>query len=306
MTIGLVVVTYRCRDEALACLASIERFAPQLLPTTVVVDNASHDGTTAAIRARYPTVRILEHPRNLGFASGANAGIALLDGCDAILLLNPDAVLTDDGILAAAAFLDAQQDVGVLGLRVENPDGSVQPSCRRFPSHRTALFNRHSLPTKLLPGNRWSREYLMLDWAHDEVRDVDWVSGAAMLIHRRAIERVGVFDPGFFFSIEDVDYCRRVWGAGLRVVYWPHARVVHQVGQSSRKAPLRAMAAHHAGMWRYYRKHHRGGPFLELVTAAGIGARLASHVALHALRAAVRELRGGLRNLARAEVGRTP
>ncbi|GBD23614.1 N-acetylglucosaminyl-diphospho-decaprenol L-rhamnosyltransferase [bacterium HR29] len=306
MSAGIVVVTYRCKDEALACLASVERHVPQLLPTTVVVDNASGDGTPEAIRRRFPEVRVVEHRRNLGFAAAANAGIGLLDESEAVLLLNPDAALADAGLPAAVAFANEHEDIGVLGLRVENPDGSVQLSCRRFPSHRTALFNRHSFITRLLPTNRWSRDYLMSDWDHNEVRDVDWVSGAAMLIHRRALERVGVLDPGFFFSIEDVDYCRRVWNAGLRVVYWPHARVVHHIGRSSGKAPIRAMAAHHAGMWRYYRKHQRGPWWLDVATAAGIAARFGVHLAAHAVREGRRRWRSGSGGFAGAEVGRTP
>lgn len=306
MTAGIVIVTYRCREEALACLDSIARHVPELLPSTVVVDNASGDGTAAAVRQRYPQVRLLEHRRNLGFAAAANAGIGVLGACEAVLLLNPDAALADAGLRDAVAFANEHEDIGVLGLRVENPDGSVQLSCRRFPSHRTALFNRHSLITRLLPGNRWSRDYLMSDWDHGEVRDVDWVSGAAMLIHRRALERVGVLDPGYFFSIEDVDYCRRVWDAGLRVVYWPHARVVHHIGRSSGKAPVRAMVAHHAGMWRYYQKHQRGGWWLDALTVAGIGARLGVHLAAHALRRARARWQRGSGGFMGAEVGRTP
>lgn len=285
MTIGVVIVTFRCRDLALAALRSLEARAPELLPTTVVVDNASFDGTVEAVRAAFPAVTVVEHRRNLGFAAAVNRGIDALPNADVICLLNPDAELLDDGIFAAAAYLAAHPDVGVLGGRILNPDGSIQPSARAFPSHKNALFNRHSLLTKLFPGNRWSRQYLMTDWSHDDIRPVDWVSGAFMLIHRRALEAVGPFDPGYFFSIEDVDFCRRVHDAGLRVEYFPGAAVRHRVGGSSRKAVYRAMAGHHRGMWRYYRKHFRGNPLLHAVTAAGIGLRFALHAVSYALRA---------------------
>lgn len=291
MKVGIVVVTYRCRDEALECLASVASHLPECLATTVVVDNASADGTVEAVHRRFPAVHVVENRRNVGFAAAANLGIGLLEDCNAILLLNPDATLEDSGLRDAAGYLDEHEEVGVLGLRVENAEGTVQLSCRRFPSHRTALFNRHSILTRMLPSNRWSREYLMSDWGHDDIREVDWVSGAAMLIHRRAVERVGVFDPGYFFSIEDVDYCRRVWDAGLRVAYWPRARVVHRIGRSSGKAPVRAMVAHHMGMWRYYRKHQRGGLWLDVLTAGGIAVRLGTHLAAHAIRESGKRLR---------------
>lgn len=306
MRVGIVVVTFRCREEALECLASVEAHVPECLGTTMVVDNASGDGTAEAVRRRFPLVRVIENQRNVGFAAGANAGIGLLEDCNAVLLLNPDATLQDDRLFEAAEYLEQNEDVGVLGLRVENAEGTVQLSCRRFPSHRTALFNRHSLLTRILPRNRWSREYLMSDWNHDDVREVDWVSGAAMLVHRRALDRVGVFDPGYFFSIEDVDYCRRVWDAGLRVVYWPRARVVHHIGRSSGKAPIRAMVAHHMGMWRYYRKHQRGALWLDMLTAGGIAVRLATHIAAHAVHEGRKRVLQRSGRLARPEVRRTP
>ncbi|WBL35110.1 glycosyltransferase family 2 protein [Tepidiforma flava] len=292
MTIGVVIVTFRCRELALAALRSLEARTPALLPTTVVVDNASFDGTIEAVRAAFPAVTVIEHRRNLGFAAAVNRGIEALPSADVVCLLNPDAELLDDGIFAAADYLEAHPDVGVLGGRILNPDGSIQPSARAFPSHKNALFNRHSLLTKLFPRNRWSRQYLMTDWSHDDIRPVDWVSGAFMLIHRRALEAVGPFDPGYFFSIEDVDFCRRVHDAGLRVEYFPGASVRHRVGGSSRKAVYRAMAGHHRGMWRYYRKHFRGNPLLHAVTAAGIGLRFALHAVSYALRAGRARLLG--------------
>jgi len=284
VSLGLVIVTFRCRDLALACLESITARLPGSLASVVVVDNASHDGTVQEVRARYPMATVIEQRINAGFASAANAGIRALPDHDVVCLLNPDAILLDDGLSVAAAYLAAHADVGILGARIENPDGSLQPSCRAFPGHLTAVFNRHSLATKLLPGNRWSQRYLMTAWPHDEVRDVDWVSGACMLIHRRAIERAGLLDPGFFFSIEDVDFCRRVHDAGLHVQYFPMARLQHRVGGSSRHAVYRAMVAHHRGMWRYYRRHMRGNVLVDAITGAGILVRLGMHAASYTLR----------------------
>jgi GT2 family glycosyltransferase len=132
----------------------------------------------------------------------------------------------------------------------------------------------------------------MTNWAHDEVRPVDWVSGAFMFIHRRAIDAVGTLDPAYFFSIEDVDYCRRVRDAGLEVMYFPGASIQHRIGGSSRRAVYRAMAAHHRGMWRYYRKHLRGNVALDVVTFAGISARFALHAASYAVRTARNRILG--------------
>ncbi|MGE5596212.1 MAG: glycosyltransferase family 2 protein [Hyphomicrobiales bacterium] len=287
ITPGIVIVSYRCRDDTLRCLASIERYLPHVLPETVVVDNASGDGTLEAVAERWPQVRRLAKARNVGFAAGANAGMRELARCDVVALLNPDAELLDGNFERAACYLDEHPDVGVLGAAIENPDGSLQLSCRAFPSHLNALFNRHSLTTRFLPGNRWSREYLMTNWDHSALRDVDWVSGACMLIHRRTWERIGLLDAEYFFSIEDVDYCRRAHDAGLAVQYFPMTRVRHRIGGSSRSAAYRAMFEHHRGMWRYYRKHMRGGIALDALTFAGIAGRLGLHASSLAVRRAL-------------------
>jgi GT2 family glycosyltransferase len=287
MSLGVVVVTYRCRELALRCLDSVRTQLPGTIEHTVVVDNASGDGTLEAVERHFPTARRIEKRRNVGFAGGANAGIRVLANCDVIVLLNPDTLVLDGGLSDAAEYLRQNETVGVLGARIENPDGTLQPSCRAFPGHLTAVFNRHSLATRFLPGNRWSEKYLMTDWDHTTVRPVDWVSGACMIIHRRAIERVGLLDAEYFFSIEDVDYCRRVRDAGLEVMYFPMARLQHRVGGSSRNNAYRAMTAHHLGMWHYYRTHMRGGPLLDAITAVGIGGRLALHAASLAVRRAL-------------------
>jgi GT2 family glycosyltransferase len=287
MTVGIVIVTYECREFVLACLASIEQHLGETLPYTVIVDNASTDATVAAVNQAFPAVRTLRKQRNVGFAGAVNAGLRALPDCDVICVLNPDTLVPDAGLMAAARYLEAHPAAGVAGARIENPDGTLQASCRAFPGHRTALFNRHSLTTKFLPANRWSSSYLMSAWPHDEVRSVDWLSGACMFIHRRAIDAVGLFDSTYFFSIEDVDYCRRVHDAGLDVVYVPQARVQHLIGGSSRKAVYTAMAAHHRGMWHYYRTHLRKNVAVDALTAAGIVGRFAIHAASYATRSAL-------------------
>jgi GT2 family glycosyltransferase len=127
--------------------------------------------------------------------------------------------------------------------------------------------------TRLLPGNRFSSRYLMTDFDHTRTADVDWLSGAAMLLNRAALDRVGLFDERYFFAVEDVDLCRRMHAAGFRVVYLPRATVTHRIGGSSRTAPNRVIVARHQGMWLYYRTYLRGSRLLDIATGAGILAR---------------------------------
>ncbi|HWO94209.1 MAG TPA: glycosyltransferase, partial [Dehalococcoidia bacterium] len=170
------------------------------------------------------------------------------------------------------------------GTQLLEENGEIQLSARAFPGYSTALFNRHSMLTRLLPGNRFSRRYLLSSWAHDETRDVDWVSGACMVLARRGIESFGAFDPAYFMYIEDVDLCLRAKKAGFRVVYFPAVRVRHTIGGSSRSATFRMIRARHASMARYYRKHLRRGFVFDSLTVGGIWARCGLQFALAAVR----------------------
>ncbi len=150
------------------------------------------------------------------------------------------------------------------------------------------LFNRYSLLTRLLPGNRRSREYLMSDFDHASIRDVDWVSGAALMFPRRIFDELGGWDAGFFLFNEDVDFCRRVHDAGGRVVYDPEVFVYHSVG-ISKAASSRIIIERHRSMWRYYRKHLRRNAVVDAITAAGIAARCGALLTAGAVRRRLRK-----------------
>lgn len=273
--VTVVIVNFNSLAYVRRCLASLrDGGARGVAWDVVVVDNASAEPGVAALAAEFDNVRVIRRTTNGGFAAGANTGIRAADA-PAVLLINPDAVAMPGAVAALRDYLAAHPDAGIVAPRIEDPDGTLQLSCRRFPTFWAALFNRYSALTRLLPGNHRSADYLMTDWDHRSTRDVDWVSGAAMLIPRAALDRVGLFDEGYFFAIEDVDLCRRMHDAGLRVVYHPAATVRHRIGGSSRTSPVRVVFARHRGMWRYYKQHLRGGALLDLLTATGIALRCA-------------------------------
>lgn len=279
LDLSVVIVNYNSLAYVRRCLASLGEGARGLAWEAVVVDNASREPGVEGLPCAFPHVRVLRRACNDGFAAGANAGIRAARA-DAVFLLNPDTRVMPGAAGTLLRYLRAHPDVGIVAPKLVNPDGSLQLSCRRFPTLWAGLFNRYSLLTRLLPGNRFSTAYLMTDWDHACTRDVDWVSGAAMMISRVALERVGGFDEGYFFAMEDVDLCRRVHDAGLRVVYLPDAVVEHRIGGSSSTVPARALIARHRGMWRYYRRYLRRNPPLDALVAAGITMRCALHLGI--------------------------
>ncbi|MBC7289090.1 MAG: glycosyltransferase family 2 protein [Armatimonadetes bacterium] len=251
--LSVCIVTWNCREYVLECLRSISAEAEELAAEIIVVDNASTDSTPDAVAAQFPNVRLIVNPTNRGFAAANNQAIAVARG-EFVLLLNPDTVAPPGALRELLQIARAHPEAGAIGPRLLNPDGSLQPSCRRFPSPWAAIF-RNTLFGRLFPSNRWTREYLMQDWPHDQVREVDWVSGAAMLVRRQALAQVGLLDEAFFWGSEDVDYCKRLWDAGWKVLYTPTPAIVHRIGGSTDRAVLRTIWRRHASWHRLYCKH---------------------------------------------------
>ncbi|MBO9370815.1 MAG: glycosyltransferase family 2 protein [Chloroflexi bacterium] len=251
--LSVIIVNWNVRDLLRRCLHSILASLPACQLEIIVVDNGSTDGSAEMVRTEFPQVHLLANPDNRGFTGANNQGLAVARG-RYVLLLNPDTEVVGDALETLVAFADAHPDVGVVGPQLLNPDGTVQSSRRRFPTLATALLESTWLqpyaPRRLLA------RYYVLDRPDDEVQDVDWVTGAALMARREAVEQVGPLDEGFFMYSEELDWCRRFRAAGWRVVYLPTARIIHHEGKSSEQV-LPARHIHfQTSKIRYFRKYH--------------------------------------------------
>ncbi len=277
-----MLVSFNARDYLRRCLASLYQYQQGEFEV-IVVDNASPDDSANMVEREFPGVRLIREERNLGFAAGANAGIHATQG-DVILLLNPDSELTNDAFSAPADYLRANPNVGALGIKILDPDGHLQLSVRRFPNLWAALFNRYSILTRVWPKNPYSRRYLMTDWDHGGITNVDWVSGACLMTTRAVHERIGDLDEAYFWGFEDVDYAQRLHRARLRVVYYPESSIIHAIGASARTVPAKALVARHRGMWRYYQNYLATFLLLDAAVFAGIWLRCGLMLASGALK----------------------
>lgn len=205
------------------------------------------------VESEFPWVTLVRSRENLGFTGGHNALLSQRTGRD-VLLLNSDTIVHSGAIKTLIEYAQAHPDVGILGPKLLNPDGSLQFSCRRFPNPIAALF-RNTFVGRLFPKNRWTREYLMADFAHDRVTEVDWLSGAALYATGKLIDEIGGLDPRFFMYCEDVDWCFRAHRAGFKVVYAPMAVITHAIGTSSSRAANRMIVRFHRSMLMFYRKN---------------------------------------------------
>jgi GT2 family glycosyltransferase len=268
--VAVVIVNYQSYDELHSCLASVEQLCGAV--SVVVVDHATNEAAADRLAERFPDVHVIRNPANDGFAVGVNRGVRET-AAPFLLLLNPDCVLDRKACCQLADWLEAHPEVGVAGPRIRNADGTVQPSARKFPNLTTAIAGRSSWLTRVLPNNPLSSWNLPSRDDGAAPVDVDWVSGACMLVRRAAFDAIDGMDEGFFLYWEDADFCRRLKTAGWRTMYVPTAGATHIGGRSSRHAADASLEAFHRSAYRLYTKH-AGGAAQLLRPAVFLGLKL--------------------------------
>jgi len=259
--LSIVIINWNVRELLKSCLQSIYHSLDTqqaLAIETIVVDNASTDGSVKMVRQDFPQVKLIANSDNPGFTGGNNQGINASRGRN-ILLLNPDTKILGDALTRMALYMDAHPDIGALGPMLLNSDGSIQSSRRRFPTPATAFWESTVLQN-WFPRHRLLADYYLLDKPDDAILKVDWVTGACIMIRREALEQVGLLDDGYFMYSEELDWCRRAKTAGWQVVYYPEAKVIHYGGQSSEQVKAFQITCFNQSKIRYFDKHH--GPLL--------------------------------------------
>lgn len=246
-----IVVSFNTRDHLLDALDSLRAHGGVPLET-IVVDNASTDGSAEAVAARFPEVRVLASTTNLGFGRANNLGLRAARG-ELVLVLNSDCEVRPGAVPALCGVLEARPEVAIVGPRTVGPEGAPQVS-----------FGRTLTPIaewrqgRLVRGVKAGRETALRHAAAlaAQEREPDWVSGSCFLARKSALEAVGGFDESFFLYEEDVDLCIRVRKAGGRILFTPTAEVVHHLGRSMDKAPALARLEYHRSHLRFYAKHN--------------------------------------------------
>jgi hypothetical protein len=286
MKLSIIIVTYYSEIYLRHCLESIYKNTNNIEFEIIIIDNGSQNETDISTyypitspnknNHIYPTgLKLIKNKENLGFAHAVNQGIEKARG-KYILCLNPDTIVLPNSLNKLVEFMDTYINAAAVGGKVLNTDGSIQFSCRKFPSYSTAFFNRRSLLTKLFKNNKLSRNYLMSDWNHDKIRTVDWVSACYLAIRKNALKKVGIFDEGFFMYCEDVDWCYRAKKAGLKVYYLPEAPIIHFLGLGgSQRHPFKTIIYQHRSIYRFYKKFYRANhiKILNVLAVSGIAIR---------------------------------
>lgn len=259
--LAVVVVNHNAGSFLPACISSIYAAAGDLSLDVVLVDNASTDGSVERSVREHPSLRVVANGVNRGFAAAANQGIRETKA-PYVFLLNPDAEITAGSLPSLVKVAADRPRAGILGPLVRNSDGSIQASARKVPGLLESLG--HAFLGPFAPNNRFSRAYTMAEWNRSSERQVEWVSGSAMLIRREAFEAVMGFDEGYFMYVEDVDLCTRLRQARWSVLFSPELEVVHETGVSAGKRSRRLAFEHSRSIYRYFAKHRAHGPVVLL------------------------------------------
>lgn len=262
--LSVIIVNWNTRDLLKKCLKSIIKNISGMSYEIIVVDNNSSDGSCQMVEREFPQVRLIRNKENLGFARANNQAIKRSQG-KYILLLNPDTIVLNRALNKMVEFMNAHLQIGALGARLLNPNGTLHPSCRRFPTLATAFFENTFLD-RLFPRNRIIGRYKMGYWDHDDIREVDQPMGACLMVRRKTIDQIGLLDEQFYMYYEEVDWCYRIKKAGWKIYFIPQAQIIHYAGQSVAVADIGGiLVEYRRSMYKFYSKHFKNKVILVIL-----------------------------------------
>jgi len=273
--LDVVIVSYNCREALIRCIESLASFRSRSVLRTVVVDNASVDGTVEAIRERFPDVTVIANDQNLGFAAGCNQGILNASG-DMVLLLNPDCRLTESAVDALLWSLSNRPDAACIAPRLVKNGHTSSPvyagvvSLREFAGKMLLLGKLARLVRAVI--KRLSNDKSTPQLGDEAVREVDYVEGACVLCRRIALVSVGLLDPGYFLFFEDQDLCVRLRERGYQVFAHDGVAVEHEQGVSANQDVKRTILESYRSLCYFFRRHRSTSSIRALKCLIGLGA----------------------------------
>lgn len=243
--LSYIIVSWNAKGYLIQCLESLKRFGVGIYSETLVVDNASDDGSADAVKEVFPDVKLIQNRTNVGFARANNQAIRECKG-RYLALVNSDIEILGDCLARMLEYLDTHPRIGILGPRILNPDRTLQASCYRFPKLWRAAAEALGLH-RLFPSLTYC--------SHERTGRVEALNGCFLMVRREALQQVGELDERFFMYAEDLDWCKRFVDMGWETAYLKEAEAVHYGGQSSANTPVRFYVEMQKANLAYYLKH---------------------------------------------------
>lgn len=267
MELSIIIVNWNTKYYLKDCLASIYENIKGVSYEVIVVDNNSSDGSVELVKKLFPHVKLIASNVNTGFAKGNNIGYRISDG-EYVAYLNPDTIIYPCTFEKAISYLRTHPKVGAVSCKFLNPDGSFQREFyRRFPNLSTVFFYFTLFGVfidKTFLKRKYANNYFYRDKNFDKIEIIDQPGAAFIIIPRQILEKIGVFDEDFPLFFNDVDLCKRVWGAGLEIHLLNDIAIIHHGGKGIGQLFWPSATKHFIlGCYHYFRKHH--GVFLALL-----------------------------------------
>lgn len=260
MKLSIAINSYKNPDLLKLCLDSIKKQIKDINYELIVADGETGEDTKMMMRENHPDVKFFPFKKNVGFHALVKKGIDQSSG-QYVLMLNSDIIVTKGSVDKLLSYLDENPDVGIAGPKLLNFNGTMQYSCFRFYKPITILYRRTFLK-KLKFVQKHLDWFLMNDYDHVNPKEVDWLMGSALMASRKSIEKVGYLDSQFFMYMEDVDWCRRFWEKGFKVIYYPYSRMYHYHAKGSAKGGIiyslffnKLTWIHISSAYKYFKKY---------------------------------------------------
>jgi len=253
-TIG--ILTYHSKQLLKGLLDSILRVEWKYQYEIVVVDNASSDDTIQMLERDYPSVRLVKNTENRGVAPARNQ-IFRMATAKYVIILDVDTEVHPGSLDTLVETMESHPDAAITGPKLVYGDGQLQHSCRPFPKPSYILIEGTFL-RDWFPRSRFVREYTLSDWDHQQMREVDWMYGAALIIRKTALDKFGLFDEAFFYLYEDIDLCFRAKQSGFKILYNPAAIVTHFLQRERKGLFHNKIGIHVRSILRYLMKDYYG------------------------------------------------
>ncbi|QAT41046.1 glycosyltransferase family 2 protein [Clostridium sp. JN-9] len=252
--LSIIIVSWNTKDLVRDCLNSIKKCTHSISYKVFLVDNNSSDGTVQMVKHEFKDVTLIANKTNNGFAKANNQAIKISDS-RYIILLNPDTIVHENALDNMVHYLQQHEDVGIVGCKLLNPDGSLQESCRRFPdlsTYSTILLKLHTV----FPNKRCLRRYFMKEMNYNTINEVDQVMGAALMYRTNVLGEKSYLDEDYWIWFEEVDFCYNVKKKGYKVVYIPDAEIIHYKAQSfNQLLKVQQQKVFNKSLLRYFQKN---------------------------------------------------
>lgn len=255
MKLSVVIVNYNVEHFLEQCLLSVRKAMQHVSGEVFVVDNNSIDGSVKMVKNKFPEVKLIANKENLGFSKANNQAMRMASG-EYILLLNPDTVVEDDTFSKVVEFMDEHADAGGLGVKMVDGSGKFLPESKRgLPTPEAAFYKMFGI-SKLFPKSKRFSKYHLGYLDENQTHQVDILAGAFMLMRKSVLDEIGLLDESFFMYGEDIDLSYRIIKAGYKNYYFPHTRIIHYKGESTKKSSVNYVLVFYKAMVIFARKHY--------------------------------------------------